>query len=409
MIALVASERREPSVANDLLESVAEHFTELDDPRRETANRRHEFVDILTIALCAVIGGGANHWTTVVNFPEAKEEWFRRFLRLPNGIPSHETFSDVFAKIDPDTFERCFITWVAALAQSLPGAPVVAIDGKTLRRSADRANGGAPTHIVSAYANATSLVLRQIRTADKSNEITAIPTLLDMLSLEGDLVTIDAMGCQTAIVERVVARGADYLLSVKENQPSLCEAIGEAFLDVDKERVAARFGEPAEQENAGHGRVERHRCWVCDEPALIKSLSSTWKGLKSLVVIESERTAGDGETTLDRHWYISSRTGSAGFFLSARCEHWSVENGLHWVLDVAFREDECRGGEGDGYVFTVALWHRTVYRSRRTLILPASRSNRVSSRAPRPTTYPRGSQRSAGHPLGGRRDAARTE
>ena len=334
-------------MSDALLGSVTEHFAELDDPRRETANRRHEFVDILTIALCAVIGG-ANHWTTVVTFAEAKEAWFRRFLRLPGGIPSHDTFSDVFAKIDPDTFERCFVAWVAALAQSLPGAPVVAIDGKTLRGSADRANGGASTHIVSAYANASSLVLGQIRTADKSNEITAIPTLLDMLALEGALVTIDAMGCQTAIAERIVARGADYLLSVKENQPSLCEAIGEAFLDVDKERAGMRFGEPAEQENTGHGRVERRRCWVCDEPELIASLSGTWKGLKSLVVIESERTVGDGERTLDRHWYISSRTGSAEFFLSARREHWSVENGLHWVLDVAFREDECRVREGDG-------------------------------------------------------------
>ena len=326
-----------------LLESITEHFAELDDPRRETANRRHEFVDILTLALCAVIGG-ANHWTTVVTFAEAKEAWFRRFLRLPNGIPSHDTFSDVFARIDPNAFETGFVAWVSALAHSLPGAPVVAVDGKTLRRSHDRANGGKATHIVSAYADASSLVLGQVSTDDKSNEITAIPTLLDMLALDGALVTIDAMGCQTAIAEKVVERKADYLLSVKENQPSLCAAIGDAFLDSGKER----FGKVVEHSNTGHGRIEKRRCWVCTDPEVVKPLSGTWKGLKSLVVIESDRTVVGGETTMDRHWYISSRAESAEYFLSARRQHWSVENGLHWVLDVAFREDESRVREGDG-------------------------------------------------------------
>ena len=213
-------------VSHALLESVTDHFAELDDPRRETANRRHEFIDILTIALCAVIGG-ANHWTTVVTFAQAKEAWFRRFLRLPNGIPSHDTFSDVFAGIEPERFEACFVAWVEALLASLPGAaapsdvPVVAVDGKTLRRSHDRANGVKAAHIVSAYASATSMVLGQVRTEEKSNEITAIPILLDMLALEGALVTIDAMGCQRDIAEKIVERGADYLLTVKENQPAL--------------------------------------------------------------------------------------------------------------------------------------------------------------------------------------------
>ena len=328
-------------MSHALLDSITEHFAELDDPRRQTANRRHEFIDILTIALCAVIDG-ANHRTTVVTFAQAKEPWFRRFLRLPNGIPSHDTFSDVFAKIDPDTFETGFVAWVTALAGSLPGAPVVAVDGKTLRRSHDRANGAEATHIVSAYANAASLVLGQVSTDDKSNEITAIPTLLDMLALDGALVTIDAMGCQTAIADKIVERGADYLLAVKDNQPSLSSAIGDAFLDFDTER----FGQCVEQSNTGHGRLERRRCWVCTDPEVIEPLSHTWKGLKSLVVIESERTVVGGRTTREQHRYISSRAASAEFFLSARREHWSVENGLHWVLDVAFREDESRVREG---------------------------------------------------------------
>lgn len=339
-------------MSHALLESVTDHFAELDDPRRETANRRHEFIDILTIALCAVIGG-ANHWTTVVTFAQAKEEWFRRFLRLPNGIPSHDTFSDVFARIEPERFEACFVAWVEALLLSLPGAapseiPVVAVDGKTLRRSHDRANGVKAAHIVSAYASATSVVLGQVRTEEKSNEITAIPVLLDMLALEGALVTIDAMGCQTDIAEKIVERGADYLLTVKENQPALCNAIGDVFCDTDKERFVRRFGEAAEQSNGGHGRLERRRCWVCTEPEVIEPLSGTWKGLASIVIIESERTLGVDERTVDVHWYISSRAGSAEEFLPARRRHWSVENGLHWVLDVAFREDECRVRKGDG-------------------------------------------------------------
>ena len=218
------------------------------------------------------------------------------------------------------------------------------MDGKTLRRSHDRAGGGKATHIVSAYANASSLVLGQVSTDDKSNEITAIPTLLDMLVLDGALVTIDAMGCQTAIADKIVERGADYLLAVKDNQPSLCAAIGDAFLDFDTER----FGRCVEQANTGHGRIEKRRCWVCTDPQVIKPLSSTWTGLKSLVVIESVRTVVGGRTTTDQHRYISSRAASAECFLSARREHWSVENGLHWVPDVAFREDEGRVREGDG-------------------------------------------------------------
>ena len=328
-----------------LLDSVTEHFADVEDPRRTTANLRHEFVDILMIALCAVLGG-ANHWTTVATFGRAKETWFRTFLRLPNGIPSHDTFSDVFAKIEPEQFERCFIEWVASLSLTLPG-DIVAVDGKTMRRSHDKANGGRASHIVSAYSTGRNLVLGQLGTDRKSNEITAIPTLLGMLDIEGALVTIDAMGCQRKIAESALERGADYLLAVKENQPSLCEAIGDAFLDRDRERFAARFDEYAEQSNAGHGRVERRRCWVSGDETLIEAHAGSWSGLKRIVVIESERTIAK-ETTMDRHWYISSREETAEYFLAAKRAHWKVENGLHWVLDVAFREDESRVRQGDG-------------------------------------------------------------
>ena len=328
-----------------LLDSVTQHFAELDDPRRQTANQRHEFIDILMIALCAVIGG-ANHWTTVATFGCSKEAWFRTFLRLPNGIPSHDTFSDVFAKIEAEQFETCFIEWVSSIALTLPGE-LLAVDGKTIRRSHDRANGGKASHIVSAYSTANSLVLGQIGTDSKSNEITAIPTLLGMLELKGTLVTIDAMGCQKKIAERIIEKGANYLLAVKENQPSLCEAIGDAFLDRDRKRFAARFEDYHEQSNGGHGRLEQRRCWVCTDETLIKEHSESWAGLKSIVVIESERTLS-GETTFDRHWFISSFEGTAEKFLAAKRSHWQVENGLHWVLDVAFREDESRVRKGEG-------------------------------------------------------------
>jgi len=329
-----------------LLDSVTDHFATLDDPRRETANRRHEFIDILLVALCAVIGG-ANHWTTVATFGHAKEAWFRTFLRLPNGIPSHDTFSDVFARIDPERFEACFVEWVASMALPLP-REVVAVDGKTLRRSHDRANGGKASHVVSAYSTSDALVLGQLGCDEKSNEITAIPMLLNMLALDGALVTIDAMGCQRKIAERIVEKGAHYLLAVKENQPELCEGIGEAFLDKDRKRFAKRFDDCAEQSNGGHGRHERRRCWVCSDETLVAAYSESWAGLSRIVVIESERTLAGKETTLDRHWYISSREETAAYFLAARRAHWQVENGLHWVLDVAFREDESRVRKGDG-------------------------------------------------------------
>ena len=333
-------------MSHALLNSVTDHFADLDDPRRETGNRRHEFGDILMIALCAVIGG-ANHWTRVERFGRAKEGWFRTFLSLPNGIPSHDTFSDVFAKLDPEQFETCFVEWVSAMASRLP-EDVVAVDGKAMRRSHDRAAGREVSHLVSAWSTANALVLGQRGCEEKSNEITAIPALLGLLELEGALVTIDAMGCQRRIAERIVEKGADYLLAVKENQPGLCERIGGAFLDTDRERFAARFEDYAEQSNTGHGRLERRRCWVSGDEALIESFSGDWAGLASVVVIESERTLGEGPTTLDRHWFISSRQGTAESFLGAKRAHWQVENGLHWVLDVAFREDESRVRKGDG-------------------------------------------------------------
>ncbi len=297
------------------------------------------------IALCAAICG-ANHWTSVATFGRAKESWFRKFLSLPNGIPSHDTFTDVFAKLDPESFEKCFISWVSSLASLLPGE-VVAIDGKTLRRSHDQADSKRAIHMVSAWSTSNALVLGQYKTEEKSNEITAIPMLLEMLYLEGSLVTIDAMGCQKAIAESILLKGADYLLAVKENQPRLYEAIDRLFFESDDEVFAESFSDYAESADKGHGREERRCCWVCYDMSTLQGCAAVWKGLEALVVIESHRTVGD-QTTIEHRLYISSSRQSAAYFLKATREHWQVENNLHWVLDVAFREDECRLRKGDG-------------------------------------------------------------
>ena len=332
-------------MTNALLDSINDHFSALDDPRRETKNQCHEFVDILVIALCAVISG-ANHWTSVVTFGQAKEAWFRTFLRLPKGIPSHDTFTDVFAKLDPEQFEQCFIAWVSLLAPLLPGE-VVSVDGKTLRRSHDQAASKRAIHLVSAWSSSNALVLGQYKTEAKSNEITAIPLLLEMLSLEDSLVTIDAMGCQKAIAERILAKGADYLLAVKENQPSLYEAIDRLFFDDDEAAFAARFSDYAESSNKGHGRDEHRRCWVCQDLSDVEALLAVWPGLQAIVVVESHRTVGT-TTTIEHRFYITSCRQTAAYFLTATREHWRIENQLHWVLDVAFREDDARVRKGHG-------------------------------------------------------------
>ena len=328
-----------------LLDTVQEHFSALADPRRETKNQYHEFTDILVIALCGAICG-ANHWTSVATFGRAKESWLRGFLSLPNGIPSHDTFTDVFAKLDPESFEKCFVSWVSSLTSLLPGE-VVAIDGKTLRRSHDQAASKRAIHMVSAWSTSNALVLGQYKTEEKSNEITAIPMLLEMLCLEGSLVTIDAMGCQKAIAESILQKGADYLLAVKENQPKLYEAIDSLFFDSDDEVFAECFSDYAEHANQDHGREERRRCWVCYDLSTLQECVVVWKGLKALVVIESQRTVGN-QTTIEHRLYISSSRQSAAYFLKATRDHWHVENKLHWVLDVAFREDESRLRKGDG-------------------------------------------------------------
>ena len=314
--------------------SITEHFESLPDPRVERT-KQHLLQDILTIAICGVICG-ADSWVEMEQFGEAKESWLRTFLKLPNGIPSHDTFGRVFAALDPEVFGRCFSSWIAAVSKVTKGS-VVAIDGKTLRRSFDKGSEKAAIHMVSAWADGNELVLGQVKTEEKSNEITAIPKLLSMLELSGCIVTIDAMGCQKKIAARIVDCGADYVLSLKGNQGTM-EAEVREFFDwavVSKFKdVEHDFMETVEKD---HGRVEIRRYWCASDVGWFEDRNE-WSGLLSFGRVESERRIGE-EVTRERRFYISSLNGKdAKTFAYAVRSHWGIENKLHWVLDVAFRE-----------------------------------------------------------------------
>jgi len=332
-------------MSQELIVAIEEHFSSLPDPRRETANQRHKFIDILVIAICGIICG-AEGGTAIEKFGKAKEEWLRSFLELPNGIPSHDTFTDVFAKLSPRKFEACFISWVESISELFDGE-IVAVDGKTLRRSHDKSYGKKAIHMVSAWATENSLVLGQIKTDDKSNEITAIPELLKSLKLKGCLVTIDAMGCQKKIADVIVEQEADYLLAVKDNQPSLHQAIQNYFSDANEANFEGYNIDYAETHNKGHGRIEERRCWVGYDALPRIDNSQNWKALETIVMVESKRTV-DGKTTIEHRYYISSSDSTASKLLSASRSHWGIENSLHWRLDIAFREDESRIRKGYG-------------------------------------------------------------
>ena len=338
--------------------SIQQHFGELKDPRIDRC-KRHQLLDILVIAICAVICG-ADDWVEVETFGKRKLAWFQTFLDLPQGIPSHDTFGRVFARLDPAQFEACFLRWIRALAELLP-SEVVAVDGKDLRGSVDHPAGKAAICLVSAWATDQHLVLGQVKVDEKSNEITAIPVLLDALSLAGAVVTIDAAGCQTAIAQKVIEKGADYVLALKDNQPNLLADVALLFDDVHQSQLGAPQTKHAQRIEKGHGRLETRTCTTIADPAVLAPLrrSEEWVGLHSLIEIRAERQMGGDRTTKVRY-YLSSLDGDADEARRVTRTHWSIENSMNWVLDVAFREDDSRvrtayGPQNCGILRRIAL------------------------------------------------------
>lgn len=319
-------------------------FRSMPDPRAN--NARHPFSDVLTIAILAVLCG-SDSWESVEVWGSGNKKWLGEFLELPHGIPSHDTFDRVFGMLDPLAFEECFTNWTRTLAGNSEGL-FVAVDGKTLRRSFKHAWSKTPVHLVSAFVSKNQLVLGQLATDDKSNEITAIPKLLAMLELTGATVTIDAMGCQKEIARQIIGQKAHYILAVKDNQPTLHEKVkgllDEAILEGFKGMPHGYF----EQKNKGHGRIERRRVWVSNDLVkwLGEDLLSQWPGLKSVAVVEATRqnlSDLSGKVSVERRYFISSHDHTdAELFARAIRAHWGIENQLHWRLDVSMNEDQCR-------------------------------------------------------------------
>ena len=326
--------------------AITDYFSEIEDPRVDRT-KEHQLIDILTIAVCAVICG-ADNWVAIEAFGHSKYKWLKKFLNLPNGIPSHDTFSRVFAQIDSTQFQDSFLKWIKSINKITSGE-IVAIDGKTLRPSYKKGGKQGAIHMVNAWAASQRLVLGQRKVDEKSNEITAIPELIKLLQLKGCIVTIDAMGCQKKIVDLLVQKQADYVIAVKENQGHLYQSIQQlfqqAFAVAMRSIIACQFeGFEADTHSSkefSHGREEiRHYVRLSPIENQVKNYEK-WSNLKSIGRVESVRTV-DGKTTVETRYYITTLINDVKRMSSAIRGHWGIENSLHWVLDVAFQEDNCR-------------------------------------------------------------------
>jgi predicted transposase YbfD/YdcC len=323
---------------NQRPKTLVEHFSNVTDPRIDRT-KRHKLIDILVISICATICG-ADGWEEFELFGQSNHDWFKSFLELPNGIPSDDTFRRVIGRIDPRQFQQCFLDWVQSVYQLTQGQ-VVAIDGKQSRRSFDRPKGKTAINMVSAWASENQMVLGQVKVDEKSNEIRAIPELLELLEVAGCIITIDAMGCQTDIARKIVEKEADYVLSVKGNQGNLYEDIVGYFDWALADKFKQTTYTTQQTIDGNHGRVEVRRYYATDDCEWLRK-KGEWKGLKSIAMVESERTLQGEETSRERRYYISSLEADAKQLGRAIRGHWSIENSLHWVLDMGFREDESR-------------------------------------------------------------------
>jgi predicted transposase YbfD/YdcC len=332
--------------------SIVQHFEALPDPR-EGPNAVHKLIDIIVIAVCAVIAG-CEACTQMAEYGRRKESWLRQFLELPRGIPSHDTFSRVLALLDAAKFQECFMRWAAALHKAT-GGKIVAIDGKTLRRSFDNAKGRGPIHLVSAWCSENHVSLGQLAVDAKTNEITAIPELLELLEIPGAIVTIDAAGCQRAIAEQIVAQGGDYVLGLKGNQSNLQEAVEDFFAVAQKAAFAHVKHHYAEELDKDHGRLEVRRYWITENLCTLPD-TDRWVGLRSIGMVE--RTTVTGETqTVEQRYFINSIRADAQRFAHGVRGHWGIENRLHWRLDVVFGDDASRIRKGNAPAIMTSIRH----------------------------------------------------
>ena len=326
--------------------SLIDCFQHLPDPRVDRT-KRHKLIDILIISICTQLCGGES-FNDMEDFGNAKDDWFMTFLELPNGIPSHDTFNRLFAALDPRQFLECFLRWTQSLRTAIPGE-IVAMDGKALRRALNQ--GESLSYVVSAWAGDNGLVLGQLKVAEKSNEITAVPELLQALELRGCIVTLDAMGCQKKIAAQIIQSGADYVLALKGNHETVHEEV-KSFLDdailQQATNSACQSDDPelafTETVEKNHARLEIRRYWQSDDIAWFADLKK-WSGLRSVGVVESVREV-KGHTSTERRYYLSSLSCDAIRFAKAVRGHWGVENKVHWHMDVSFGEDQSRARTG---------------------------------------------------------------
>ena len=326
------------------LRSFSESFADLPDPRIERT-QKHNLMEIIAIAIFAVVSG-ADSFTEMEEYGNAKLAWLRGFLGLPNGIPSHDTFGRVLAMLDPERFAASLHEWVAE-SVGLVGAQQIAIDGKTLRRAHDRTQGKKALHLLSAWATESQISLGQLKVEGHENEIVALPALIEQVVMPGAVVSIDAMGCQREVARAITDAGGDYLLALKGNQPELHASVRRLFAEEQEEDVAAAILTHAYTVDGGHGRVERRECWAAAGDALIGYLDpdGRWPGLQSVVKVKTRRITGDSPQSETRY-YLSSLPPDAARFNTLIRTHWSIENQLHWVLDVVFDEDQSRVRSG---------------------------------------------------------------